>query len=1859
MKPKPNYFRSTPIFATSLRCGVPAFVGFTVLISGLTANAGDILRGGRSGSNANGIPNAAGGGGAATPAATAAARANALDALARTSRALDAMAAMQNAARNAGITGANSLGKNPANQALTLPSVPNGIATGGLQVAPVVATDPTKWSGAQLPAQTNTADGSTKVTVKQTTQQALLNWQTFNVGKETTLSFDQSAGGENVSQWIAFNKISDPSGNPTQILGSIKADGQVYVINGNGIIFGGSSRVDVRSLTVSSLPVNDNLVKQGLLNNRDAQFLFSGLNVPGGSDGTPNFDSGTAPASGRYGDVTVQAGAVLESPAGSGGNGGRIMLVGPNVTNAGTISTESGQTILAAGLQVAVAAHNGSDPSLRGLDVWVGAAGDYAGAATNSGLIEVLTGSAWLSGRQVSQLGVINSSTSVNLNGRIDLKASYGAVGNPNFDSTTGAGAGGPMFFNQFTGVVTLGSGSVAQILPDYASGTAVPGTALPTRSQANIEGLSIHFDKDSVLFAPNANVSVRAGVWPYKDADGNRTIFSASGAVETGLSNYYSGANQRFYFNGGQIYLDEAAMINVAGSVDVLVPLAQSILSVQLRGPELADSPLQRDSNLRGASLTVDIRNTGTYDGRYWIGTPLGDVTGLAGLIERNAAQLTAVGGNITLQAGGSVVVGKGATLDVSGGFFQHQGGLVKTSALIYDGRLVAIKDATPDRVYDGVFTGDASYSNEKWNVSANFDSPLFTGTVEAGYVEGAAGGRLSITAPGMVLAGDLRGLTVQGPRQRATPPASSALLLNFEAEKTLQIPGSSIIYFIKNSPTPPAITFSNAADGLAVPAFALAGDAPVALPAARLSAVTLAPDLLAAHGFGTLGIANPDGSITVPADVRLEAMPKGAITFAAANISILGEVDAVAGALSFTTYNISPSAVTEYNLVNPSGSVAYPTPSANRGHFTLASGASLSTAAMLVDDGGAAADLTETKALDGGTITINSYQALLAGGSALDVSGGAYVSKTGKITYGKGGGIAVLAGKDPAFAGVIGGSLVLDSTLAGYSGTTGGTLSVQAGPIQIGGAPRANALNLSADFFRIGGFTQYNLTGIGAALGGTPPAGQVEFFTPAVSIAAGCTIAPLAESLLAVSDPEHGGAIGLRRTVAAPGLRAPVSLAFAALGSDDPFTLYKLEARGDIIMGAGAAIACEAGASVSFKGGTVTLLGSVSAPGGSIAVTGDGAFPLTRDQRALFTQALPTVHLGAAAQLSVAGITQLVPDNYGRRLGKGYDGGKISISGNIVAESGSVLDVSGTSGVLDLSPLGLPGTGTVGNAGFINSTPLPFQGIATRIDSKGGLIDLSGSQMLLSDATLRGAAGGASAVGGELSVFSGSYYAEGQARTSADVNLVVKQSGNVILNPGAHIGVGIGLVDNYGVAYGNSGCFAIERFIQGAFASLDLGGKYMPNASPIPYGGNVGFQGKIDIQASGTLRLAAGGVIQANDSVRISASYISLGQDFRAPQHPDDILVAFQMDPAYPSNEYNFAPTYGPGTLDLRAGLIDVGLLSLQNIGRANLTASGGDIRGNGTLSMAGDLVLQANQIYPTTLGKFDVFAYDHSGVAGSITVRADGTSAAPLSAGGSLALYASNILQAGVLRAPSGTIRLGWDGMDLDKSTTALDAPKNLIAGATIATPVARDVTLTSASITSVSVAGMVIPFGVSPDGLTWIDPRGVNVTMSGLPEKSIVVGANSITMAAGATLDIRGGGDLLASRWVAGNGGSQDLLGTASAAWGAGAPYQSGTLVTYQGATWSARVSNSGQAPGANLYWSKVDESFAIIPGFSARYAPYGAYNTGSNASALAGNPGNVNGSLKVGDSITLEASAGVAAGTYTLLPREYA
>lgn len=1972
-------------FARRARRGLAAGLGLYFSLAGLTADAGDILRGGASaGAKPHLTPNN-GGANAASLAATK----NARDALSRTTNAVNAVRQMQTAARELAIRGPNNLGVNPAN-GRPLSNVPNGLKIGGLQVAPgvpknlaapTVAEDAPLWRGASLPKQT-VSNGRTNVTIRQNKPQAVLNWQTFNVGKETTLRFDQSAGKDNKNEWIAFNKVNDPSGVPSQILGAIEADGQVYVINRNGIIFGGSSQVNSRAFVASSLPINDNLINQGLLNNRDAQFLFSALPVPGGSDGTPAFNPtisdaefnvaagadtytlgeavavnaanvplrppeftfrdvngakvklvagadyatsvdaatkkltitftaaglakvGAAPVSVVYtpvvvktGDVVVQRGAIMCSPVSGDGNGGRVMLAGSNVTNAGTISTPAGQAILAAGQQVAVAQHASNDPSLRGLDVWVGASGEDTGAATNSGLIESFTGSVSMSGRTVSQLGAIESSTTVNLNGRIDLNASYGAVGNPLFDG----GQIAPPFLFQHTGLVTLGKESVTRILPEYASDRTIPGTSLAERSQINVTGLAVHFGERADMLAPSAEVSIRAGVWPYRDPDGNRTTLTLNDQPETGLSPRFLGTTQRFFFSGGEIYLDPTSSINVAGTPEVFVPLAQSVLDVELRGTELADSPLQRDGVLRAIKLTVDLRRSGVNNGRFWIGTPLGDLIGLAGIIERDVAQLTAAGGNVTLQSGGSIVVRDGATIDVSGGFYRHEAGMVRTTRVMQGGRLVEIADAMPDQIYDVVFTGQFTAGNARFGISETWTVPfMMRERWEESYLEGAAGGSLALTAPRMAIDGTLLGPTVEGPRQRSSGPDQSTLSLEFSAEKSST--ADLVDGILTFSPTPPTVVLAPKPNETAPAPFRFDGTGLTALPGERVKRVTLSPEIFTAQGFGNLSVKNQDGDVVVREGVHVEAPPEGSLTLTGSNIAVRGKVSAPGGDLSFRALNLSPTAVEEFNLVQ-AALEPDPRPNADRGLFTLGPLASLSTAGLVVDDRpGGTTPLTTPLVIDGGNISIEAFSANLATGSTIDVSGGVSVSSRGRMSYGDGGSIRILTGRDLTLSAVIGGSLELGSTLRGFSGETGGSLAVRAQLIQIGGtASFPNTLVLSPAFFRQGGFTNYSLTGIGADSDEPVATGAPETYAPAISIAPGTVIEPVAESLVArtfQSEVNQGGLeISLNGTALNPllkpvGQRAPVSISLAALGSDDDFTLDVLEARGDIVIGKGARIQTDPGASILLEGDTITLHGSLIAPGGTISLKGDDTFRLARTIENTTSVALPTVHIGPSARISTAGTSVLLPDAFGRRNGTLYNGGVITVFGNIVAESGAVLDASGATTTFDLHPmlLGEEGAPIVAANSGINSPLWRLQAVPTQLDSDGGLIELEGAQMLLSDATLLGHAGGPTAVGGTLSIHSGRFYPRTNGAItglvqSTDINLVVTQSGDVLPDSGATLGIGRRLRDAAGADVPGMGYFAVGRFHGGGFDSLDLGAKYLTNSptSVFAFGGNLEFRGPVNIEVPAFLRLAGGGVIKADATVNLSAPFIAIGQPFRPPLNPADPLVVFQQRPAGGAvQDFGFAPTSGAGDLRVNARLIEIGNLSLQNVGRAAFH-SAGDIRGNGTLAIRGDLSLTAPQLYPTTLATFNLFAYDTANDPGSITIRGGGIAAAPLSAGGSLNVFASRISHSGILRAPVGSIRLGWDGTDLDPSDADLDAPLDPTTRAALAAPTAAQVTLHAGSMTSVSALDwptgteILLPFGLSPDGFSWIDPRGVNVTTTGLPEKAVAVTGVDVTTHTGSTIEIGGGGDFYGFRWISGVGGSTDILRTATQEWNAGTTYEAGDLVLFRGQTYAARLDSTGERPAPGRFWSRVDESFAVIPGIGSEFAPVNAFST-TNAALLQGEPGYVftpsldgdrvfsslfdtdrtNQGMRVGDRISLNATPGLAAGTYTLLPRRYA
>jgi len=97
------------------------------------------------------------------------------------------------------------------------------------------------------------------MTVDQATLRAVIDWQQFNIGTGATVQFNHQQGAGSAT----LNRILDA--NPSVIQGAIRAAGEVYLINQNGILFKDGAQVNVGSLIASSLQIRDEAFARGFL----------------------------------------------------------------------------------------------------------------------------------------------------------------------------------------------------------------------------------------------------------------------------------------------------------------------------------------------------------------------------------------------------------------------------------------------------------------------------------------------------------------------------------------------------------------------------------------------------------------------------------------------------------------------------------------------------------------------------------------------------------------------------------------------------------------------------------------------------------------------------------------------------------------------------------------------------------------------------------------------------------------------------------------------------------------------------------------------------------------------------------------------------------------------------------------------------------------------------------------------------------------------------------------------------------------------------------------------------------------------------------------------------------------------------------------------------------------------------------------------------------------------------------------------------------------------------------------------------------------------------------------------------------
>ncbi len=210
--------------------------------------------------------------------------------------------------------------------------------------------------------QATISSSGANMAISQSSQRAIINWQNFDIGSQASVNFQQP----NTSA-VTLNRAGGTTA--SRIEGQLTANGQVFLINPNGVLFGSGARVNVGALAVSTLNIRDDDFLAG-------NYIFSGS---GGS--------------------IDNQGQITAAPS------GYVAFIAPSITNSGTISAAQGTVAMGAGERVRL---NFAGDRLVSLDV---AAETLDTLITNKGAIRAEGGAILLTaaGAEAVTRGVINN----------------------------------------------------------------------------------------------------------------------------------------------------------------------------------------------------------------------------------------------------------------------------------------------------------------------------------------------------------------------------------------------------------------------------------------------------------------------------------------------------------------------------------------------------------------------------------------------------------------------------------------------------------------------------------------------------------------------------------------------------------------------------------------------------------------------------------------------------------------------------------------------------------------------------------------------------------------------------------------------------------------------------------------------------------------------------------------------------------------------------------------------------------------------------------------------------------------------------------------------------------------------------------------------------------------------------------------------------------------------------------------------------------------------------------------------------------------------------------------------------------
>lgn len=363
-----------------------------------------------------------------------------------------------------------------------------------------------------------TTAGST-MTIAQQTAQAIINWQNFGIGSGEAVHINQPN-----SQAILLNRVI--GSNPSEIFGQLTANGQVILVNPNGVFFRPGSSVDVGGLTASTLNI------------ANEDFLKGQLRFAGDSQ-NPVINAGT---------ITAQ--------------NGYVNLLAKEVVNEGIIAAQTGSVNLAAGSGMSLDYNGDGKMTVAVTD------GAYQSAVANKKLIQADGGLVVMtaSGKDTLMDSAVNNSGMIQANTLGEATGQISLTGDNIATTGTISADGG-----------SNGHGGTIKIIANHK--TAVDGQLSAQGGQLTGDGGFIETSGDIVRIGDRSSIQAnapqgKAGQWLIDPV--NITI------SDDGLDDYEFGVDISTSFvtntlgNGTNVTLDthrhgyDEGMINVNGEINV-----------------------------------------------------------------------------------------------------------------------------------------------------------------------------------------------------------------------------------------------------------------------------------------------------------------------------------------------------------------------------------------------------------------------------------------------------------------------------------------------------------------------------------------------------------------------------------------------------------------------------------------------------------------------------------------------------------------------------------------------------------------------------------------------------------------------------------------------------------------------------------------------------------------------------------------------------------------------------------------------------------------------------------------------------------------------------------------------------------------------------------------------------------------------------------------------------------------------------------------------------------------------------------------------------------------------------------------